>query len=122
MNNTSAEDLRNISTEELLKSNNMLSIHQMGAMSIANNFRKIITTGKPEKLYNVLTKTEGRTGTLWKTTRKTPRLTITASSFIEKGLRIWNKLDQEIKEVNTEYTFKKKFKPWATLNIPIKPG
>ena len=109
-------------TEDLLRENNMLSIHQMGATAILNTFRKIIDTRKPIQLFNQLEQQEGRQGTSWKVKIKVPRLTTTKSHFLLKATKLWNELDNNIREANTQAVFKKKIKNWARNNIPIKPG
>ena len=80
-NGVNEQQIKNIPTEILLKSNKMQSIHQMGAQSILNMFGKIINSKKPNQLSQKLSRQDGRHGPTWKIS-KTPRLTITSSSLL----------------------------------------
>ena len=119
--NINEEEIQRIPTEELLNTNNMQSIHQIGAQSILNMYRKIIVTEKPNHLYKQLRRTEGRNGTIWKVNNN-PKLTISLSNFIEKGTKLWNILDPDVKEIESDLSFKKRCKQWTIKNISIKPG
>ena len=121
-NNVNEKTISQIPTEELLKSNNMMSIHQMGAVSILTTHRKILTTKKPTQLHRQLVKSEGRHGAVWKVDVKTPKLTTTGSNFIMKSTKLWNDVEIEVKETTSQESFKRKMKMWAKENIPIKPG
>ena len=93
----------------------------MGAQSILNMVRKIIYTKKPFQLSQQLSKLESRHGPIWKIS-KTPRITITSSSFLEKGVKMWNLLDNDVKNIQDGTKFKAECKKWTLKNIPIKPG
>ena len=64
-------------TNELLKSNNTLSIHQMGTVGILTTYRKILETKKPDQIYKQLSMNDGRHGTTWSIQESTPKLSIT---------------------------------------------
>ena len=103
-----------------MNENNTLSAHQMGAQCILTLTRKIIKSGKPEHLRQQITHKAGRTGITWRLT-STPRLCLTTSNFINKGIRLWNMLDPEIQQIESGTAFKEKMKKWVRKNIPVKP-
>ena len=120
-NDIPEHDIKNIPTERLLDANKMQSVHQMGAQSILNTYRKIIKTGKPRNLFEQLSRQEGRHGLTWRV-KNNPKLTITTSKLIERGTKLWNMLSDDVKKIESSYRFKKECKEWTILNIPIKPG
>ena len=120
-NNVDAKQIRRIPTKELLEANNTLSMHQLGAKAILNVMRKIIQTEKPVQLFNKLMRRSTREGVMWRV-YGTPRLSISGSNLIEKGVRLWNQLTQDIKDIQSTPRFKKACKNWVKENIPIKPG
>ena len=120
-NDVPEHEIKSIPTEQLLKSNRMQSVHQMGAQSVLNTYRKIIITGKPRNLYAQLCRQEGRRGSTWRV-KATPKLSVTTSKLIERGTRLWNMLSDDIKRIESNYSFKREVKKWTMLNIPIKPG
>ena len=113
--------IKRIPTKELLEANQVLSIHQMGAKAILNTMRKIITSKKPEQLYNKLKKKNSREGEVWSLIG-TPRLTISKSNIIEKGVKLWNQITPDMKNTQSTPRFKKDCKEWVKANVPIKPG
>ena len=113
--------IKNKPTEDLLRMNGMQSIHQMGAQCVLNMYRKMIMTEKPRCLYEQLSRHDGRHGQTWKA-KNNPRLTVTSSKIIEKGTRLWNRLDAGIKDIPNHNRFRRECKKWTLKNIPIKPG
>ena len=113
--------IKRIPTKELLEANDTLSIHQLGAKAILNTIRKVILTGKPAQFSNRITRRCTRDGDMWRVSG-IPRLSISGSNLIEKGIRLWNKLTPEMKEIQSTPRFKKACKNWVKKNIPIKPG
>ena len=120
LNNITMKEIDQMPTRDLLEKNNVLSMHQMGAQSILTLIKKIIATNKPTQLSRQLSRKTGRSGTTWKTTRN-PKLNITTSNFIHKGVRLWNMLDEELKTTISMKTFKDKMKKWVKINTPLKP-
>ena len=114
-------EIKAIPTERLLTSNRMQSVHQMGAQSVLNTYRKIIKTGKPRYLYEQLCRQEGRRGHTWRV-KTTPKLSVTTSKLIERGTKLWNMLSKDIKKIESNHGYKREVKKWTMLNIPIKPG
>ena len=114
------KDVEQTPSKTLMEENNVLSLHQMGAQSIVMMTRIILTTGKPKQLYQQLTSKEGRTGIYWKTST-IPKLNITTSNFIHKGVKLWNMLDQDIRSTTSTIAFKDRIKKWIKTNIPVKP-
>ena len=108
-------------TKLLPEANNVLSIYQLNAQAILNTIRKIIISGKPRQLYEKIYVKETREGTEWRI-KGTPKLTISRSNLVEKGIKLWNQLTQETKSITNTQTFKKMCKEWVKKNIHIKPG
>ena len=118
---THINEVKYTPTQTVLKANSIQSIHQMVAEAILNTFNKILLSKKPTRLYEQLSKHEGRSGTTWRL-NYTPRLASTSSSLLEKGSLLWNLLDEKIKTSESHASFKKKVKIWTRQNIPVKPG
>ena len=118
--NINLKEIEHMPTAKLMEENDILSAHQMGAQSILMLTRKILLSGKPEHLRHQLTYKSGRTGTAWRLT-SIPRLCITSSNFINKGIRLWNMLDPDIQQIESVTIFKERMKKWVRTNIPVKP-
>ena len=98
-NDVPEHEIKSIPTEQLLKSNRMQLVHQMGAQSVLNTFWKIIITGKPRNLYDQLCRHDGRRGSTWRV-KTTTKLSVTTSKLIERGTKLWNMLSDDIKRIH----------------------
>ena len=94
-------------TKELLKANNMLSVHQLGFLSIATTIRKILSTKKPDELFVQVEQCNNKRGTEWKVRRPTQRLNVTMEGIIERRVKVINMLPEELKIEKSEKRFKK---------------
>ena len=81
----------------------------------------MIISGKPVQLCNKLIQRSTREGNMLRI-QGTPKLSISGSNLLEKGVKLWNQLPKEIKEIQSTPAFKKASKNWVKANIPIKPG
>ena len=79
-------------------------------------------TNKPRRLTEEIFTVETRMDEEWKTLQGIPRLTGSRDSIIEKGLKIWNAIPDDIQIIENDPNFKKKCKEWMNKNIPIRSG
>ena len=81
----------------------------------------MIASGKPKQLCNKIMQRNTREGNMLRI-QGTPRLAISGSNLLEKGVKLWNLLPNELKETQSTPAFKRASKSWVKANIPIKPG
>ena len=110
---------QNQSTQELLYE---LSIHQMGAQQTLVMVQKILLTGKPDYLSTRLKVRVSRSREV--STFLAPidaSLGTTRSSFLYRGIKLYNRLPEEIRNLKKISLFKAQLKKWILGNIDIKP-
>ena len=113
---------QNQSTQELLDECGELSIHQMGAQQTLVMVQKILLTGKPDYLSARLKARVSRSQEV--STFLAPidaSLGTTRSSFLYRGIKLYNRLPEEIRNLKKISLFKTQLKKWIQGNIDIKP-
>ena len=113
---------QHISTSDLLKTANVLSIHQLGAYSTILLAKKIMMDKKPIYLANQLMVSDNsntRRGALL----TLPRVTLGASreSFIYRAVKLRNRIPGSVWQEPSMMVFKKKLFEWTRANIAVKP-
>ena len=104
---------QNMSTKELLEKTGDLSVHQLGAQSTLIMVKKIITSKKPSYLSDRLITTQplnNRSGLATMTTS----LNLKKSSFLYRGIKLFNQLPEENRKA-TEITEFKDMSPIVNL-------
>ena len=113
---------QNQSTNELLNKCEYLSIHQLGAQSTIMMIKKIILSQKPVYLADKLVN-KSATGTRSDSTFEVskPSLSLTRSSFLYRGIKLYNQLPEDLRKENNVTNFKKLSREWTKQNISVKP-
>ena len=114
---------QNMSTRELLNKSGDLSIHQLGAQSTVVMMKKILSTKKPGYLAEKI-KSRSAVGTRSISTIapvNDASLIITKSSFLHRGIKLFNLLPETLKNEDKICQFKKGLKTWIKENISVKP-
>ena len=99
-----------------------LSIHQMGAQQTLVMIHKIILTGKPDYLSARL-KVRGsriQDGSTFLAPIDAS-LGISRSSFLYRGIKLYNRLPEATRNLRKMSLFKAQLKKWILGNIDIKP-
>ena len=111
-----------LSTVELHKLSNELSVHQQGALSTLCLAKKILLTGKPVYLMKRLNTSVDR-GTRSRSTlyQQNSHLGLLRESFLYRGTKLYNLLPEELKLETKMELFKFKVKKWVLENISLKP-
>ena len=94
----------------------------MGAQQTLVMIQKIILTGKPEYLSKRLKLRVSRVQGV--STLLAPvgaSLGITRSSFLYRGIKLYNQLPEETKNLKKLSLFKAQLKTWIQENIDVKP-
>ena len=113
---------QNQSTKELLDQCGELSIHQMGAQQTLVMVQKIICTGKPDYLSKRIKVREARVqGVSTLLAPVDASLGVTRSSFIYRGVKLYNQLPEKIRKLRKLSLFKAQLKTWIQENIDVKP-
>ena len=113
---------QNLSTEELLKRTDELSVHQLGAMSTIIMTKKILQSGKPEFIADQMIVREAggtRSGNTMQLARSS--LTLSREGFLYRGSKLFNLLPENLRNENKISKFKREAKAWVKLNIAVKP-
>ena len=113
---------QNQSTKELLDQCGELSIHQMGAQQTLVMIQKILCTGKPDYLSKRIKVRESRVqGVSTLLAPVDASLGVTRSSFIYRGVKLYNQLPEKIRKLRKLSLFKAQLKTWIQENIDVKP-
>ena len=114
---------QNLSTEDLLVKTGFLSIHQLGAQYTLVMIKKIILSRKPSYLARkIIPSQDGRPtrSGMSLTTIKTS-LNIRRSSFLYRGVKLYNQLPESIRSLPKIDAFKEEVRAWVKLNVNVKP-
>ena len=110
------------STEQLLKKCKQLSVHQIGAYMTLVMIKKILLSGRPGYIRRRLQVQDNS-----KTRRSETLLPIrsnlsfTRSSFIYRGIKLFNMLPRELQDEANIKTFEQNVKEWVSSSIVVKP-
>ena len=113
---------QSVSTEELLKKCNQLSIHQYGALSTIMLVKKSLLKGRPCYFSGKLKVKEQRN--LRRNDYLEPinaNLNVTRSSFFYRGVKLYNLLPRGLQEETSLNVFKRKVTSWVKSKVSIKP-
>ena len=115
---TSCKDLVNRSGE--------LSVHQLIALHTLLQVHKVVLKKKPEYISNQLSLKLPENGQIFPHRQEftipiNTKLTISRSSFVTRGARIWNRLPLQLRKSNKTDSFKHEAKKWVRNHISIKP-
>ena len=114
-------------TSTLLNTSKELSVNQLAAFHTLLIVHKAVKSGKPktisEKLSVRIPTGEQIFPQRQINTIKTRRchLALSRGGFCQRGKKLWNKMPQELRIIESYETFKKKMKKWVNQNVPIKP-
>ena len=111
---------QNIPTRELLLQCNQLS--KLGVHTTLMMIKKTLLSGKPKYIHNKLKKNDTRgtrSGAVLSDINA--KLNVTRSSFIYRGIKLFNALPQKLQDESCMKTFKKELKKWVTTAIDVKP-
>ena len=117
---------RYTSCDQLIERSNELSIHQLIALHTLLQVHKVVLNEKPEYISDKLSLKLPENGHIFPhkqafTIPITTKLSISRSSFITRGARIWNQLPLQLRKCNKTVSFKRQAKIWVKEHIPIKP-
>ena len=102
-----------------------MSIHQTIAYHTAMQVHKVINNKKPEYIYNKMALKIQENGYVFPhrqeyTIPVSGKLTISRSSFVSWGARLWNKLPLELRKCGKTESFRHGVKKWIKNNIAVK--
>ena len=114
-------------TKQLLEASNSLSVHQLGALRTLTLTHKILTTKKPDYLYNQMPRRfqedddplPNRNHN--KITVRNSTLTISRTGLVYRGSMLWNMLPDDLRRETSLLKFKYSVKAWIKKNIPYRP-
>ena len=107
---------QNMSTKELLEKTGDLSVHQLGAQSTLIMVRKIITSKKPSYLSDRLITTQPLNNRSELATMTTS-LNLRKSSFLYRGIKLFNQLPEELRKATEMTEFKDMSRKWVVENV-----
>ena len=113
-------------TEDLLKACQELSVNQLAAYHTLLATHKAVRTGKPKALHEKLRLNQPQNNQIFPQ-RQTEticipnaQLTLTRGGFCFRGAQLWNKLPQNIRNIQKYSSFKTSLKTWVRNAIPAK--
>ena len=116
----------NIPTNTLVKSSGELSVQQLTAYHTLTTVFKAVRLEKPVYHYEKLKpKLPNRLGVF--PHRQANKITVqgelrlTQGGMMYRGAKLWNLLDQDLKNETSLPQFKRKVKKWISEKIPVKP-
>ena len=116
---------KDTSTADLCEKSGQLSVHQRTAMVTLCSIFRIIKSAQPSYLYSALTLSEESCRTHNSKSSNCRRveynLSLSRSSFLYRGSRLFNMLPPSMVEVPHVRIFKKMVKKWVRNNIPLQP-
>ena len=95
-----------------------LSVHQLGAQRTLVMIKKILLSRKPDYIASRL-HLNPRAGHA--ILPMAASLNLTRSSFIYRGIKLFNLLPESIQRLEKIGSFKSQSKAWVTENIAVKP-
>ena len=113
------------SCKQLVKQSGELSVHQLIALHTLLQVHKVVC---PEQKAGISIEQ-----ILFETSRKRPhisspprtndttKLSISRSSFVTRGARLWNRLPLQLRKCDKTDSFKYQAKKWVKNHISIKP-
>ena len=110
-----------ISTQDLLKECDQLSVHQLTALHTLLMVHKCVTHQKPKTLANKLTLSHRSNRRKNQIANVNYMLSISRAGFCYRGATLWNLLPNHLRKPGNDAAFKKGAKSWVLNNIPIKP-
>ena len=109
---------QNLSTKDLMLTTGNLSVHQLGAQRTLVMIKKILLSRKPDYIASRL-HLNPRAGHA--ILPMAASLNLTRSSFIYRGIKLFNLLPESIQRLEKIGSFKSQSKAWVTENIAVKP-
>ena len=109
---------QNLSTKDLMLTTGNLSVHQLGAQRTLVMIKKILLSRKPDYIASRL-HLNPRAGHA--ILPMAASLNLTRSSFIYRGIKLFNLLPESIQSLEKIGSFKSQSKAWVTENIAVKP-
>ena len=115
----------NTSTADLVRDTESLSVQQMIAYQTTVAVHKVVQSNKPTYLANKMKvknqsmHLRGRLGSIGQPEHS---LSIAREGFVFRGVSIFNKLDESLKNEPKCEKFKTGVRNWVKKNIPIKPS
>ena len=107
---------KDISTEELCRQTDSLSVQQMIAVSTMTTAVKILKTKKPSFLYSRLVINERKTALI-----QPLRKGQSCEGFVHRAISLLNKMGLEILNTTTDAQASRKIRTWVSKNIEVKP-
>ena len=113
---------QSISTEQLLRRCNQLSIHQLGAYTTVVLVKKTLLKQEPRYFQeHLLYKQENRLRSREVLEPINANLNVSRSSFFYRGIKLYNLLPRYIQNEQKIEKFEEELRKWTKLNISIKP-
>ena len=113
-----------ISTSDLLRGTNSLSVQQLTAFTTVISAQKALYHQKPTYFARKLNISSEETMLPQRqpnNMRVRADLTISRGGFFYRAATLWNLLPADMKNMMEPVQFKKKLRDWVKRNIPIKP-
>ena len=115
---TSCKDLVNRSGE--------LSVHQLIALHTLLQVHKVVLKKKPEYIFDQFSLKLPENARIFPHRQEftipiNTKLSISRSSFLTRGARLWNRLPLQLRKCNKTDSFKHQAKKWVKNHISIKP-
>ena len=114
-------ELSRIGAAKLIARTGTLSVNQRAAPSTVTMLKRMLATGRPERLVGMLHPGSSRLGTLSVIRKSKHKLWLTSEGFIEKAVRTYNYLPVEIRNIHSYIDFKRQAKFWIKSSFPPKP-
>ena len=111
-----------LSTAELLKLSGDLSVHQLGAVSTICLMKRVLMSGKPSYLAELIQNTISRGTRSGNTIKQYKiRLEVVKEGFLYRGIQLFNRISDDLKMEDSMVKFKRNVKKWVEANIAVKP-
>ena len=111
-----------LSTAELLKLSGDLSVHQLGAVSTICLMKRVLMSGKPSYLAELIQNTISRGTRSGNTIKQYKiRLEVVREGFLYRGIQLFNRISDDLKMEDSMVKFKRNVKKWVEANIAVKP-
>ena len=81
---------------------------------------KLVIYRTPQNIYSQLKPAGTRSGDYGTLSIRATDTAIGRNSFMVRGLLAWNRVPNEIRQIQNLHTFKKKLRVWVRLNIDIE--
>ena len=113
---------QNLSTKDLMETTGNLSVHQLGAHRTLVMVKRVLLSTKPAYIAERLKMSPSQDTRSGSTIVPTPAsLNLTRSSFLYRGIKLFNLLPEELRKMDEIISYKTETKQWIKNHIKIKP-